>query len=471
MSNKSKTINNINNKIKQLNKRLNNIKSNKRIMSSRKRATQRQRSAIPMAKTNNFTKKFYVDKLTATTARVSGSDLVYAIPNSLTSNGTTVITIIPCNPAYWLGTRVSAIAAGYQNYRPVSFNVHYVPQVAVTQQGNVIGGTLWYDAPPVANLQQTLRTSNGGMMTQCYKPSLSHVRLASNLQYNLYRMGGDIDQQSMPFFYIAITVACTNASNQQIVPGYFYVDYCFIFKNPTGPSTVYYNSGLTQYSSSTSTLKANSVAILCSELIAENATYNIGTILNVEYNMNDDTYDFDYNGSPVDTPAGYLWILSNGPNQSLSYQQMKASTKMSIHFDDEYTAASNDIEIPPYSAALVKDATKTFFETVVNNSFAAIEYPISVGNKYYLINDTAQNFGTLSSMIGDVVEFIGFDKDYYLIKTASAKIPKKLPLVNKINNNRNNNFVNNNTLVDNEINTIHELPSNQEEDEPKMTSI
>jgi len=394
----------------------------RRIMANRRRNIRRnvfnrQRRAIPAARTNNFNKRFYVDQLTATSARVSGSDLVYAIPDNLTTgNSTNVITVIPCNPAYWLGTRVSAIASGYQNYRPIKFEVNYVPQVAVTQQGNVIGGTMWFDAPPLTNLQQTLRTSNGGMMTQCYKPARSTVKLQTNLQYNLYRMGGNIDQQSMPFYYVAIAVACKSSENVQITPGYFYVNYSFIFKNPTGPSTVYYNSGLTSFDGQTSKIRTNSIAILCSALSTELATLDVGTILDIEYEPFTDVYEFIHNGTKVDPPLGKIWILSNGPNQPLNSLQKKLSTKMPIHYNTKGTA-SGLISIPPQWGVIYKDTTiSNYYSIALNQGNSLISFNIGeVVKEIYMTSELGQNFGTLSNILGNLLEFLAPIDEYYTL--------------------------------------------------------
>lgn len=424
---------NLNNLIKSLQQTLttkqNNNTTKRRNQRRRRlnRVARRQRRAIPAANGNGFNKRFYVDQLTSTSARVSGSDLVYAIPDNLQSGtATNVITIIPCNPAYWLGTRVSAIATGYQNYRPIKFNVHYVPQVAVTQQGNVIGGTMWFDSPPIANLQQTLRTSNGGIMTQCYKPAMSHVRLQSNLQYNLYRTAGNIDQQSMPFFYIAIAVACKTTTNMQITPGYFYVDYTFLFKNPTGPSTVFTNSGLTFFETQTSSIKPNAIAILCSELVTETASFNVGTILDIEYDSDTDAYIFKYNNTVVESPAGRIWILSNGLNQALNYNQKKASTRIPIYYESktEPTTTEN-ITIPANTVAMYKEREEDpFYSVILNNSFIPEEFPVGIGKTVYFSEDTGQNFGNLSSITGNVIEFLASTVDYYLQLQMSAKNKK-----------------------------------------------
>lgn len=419
-----KLINKLTNIINKGNKRRKTQypRSTNRVSIARRRAYDRQRRAVPAAYTRNYNKQFLVDQLTATSARVSGSDLVYSIPDSIvTGSATNVMTVIPSNPAYWLGTRIAAIAAGYQNFRPLKFEVHYVPQVAVTQAGNVIAGTLWHDAPPRINLQQTLRTSNGGMMTQCYKPAVSHIRLQTNLQYNLYRMGGDIDAQSMPFYYLAICIACKNGSNAQIIPGYFYVNYSYEFKNPIGLSTIYYNSGLTLFQNMTQEVRSNTVAMLCSDIVSDKIKLSIGSMVNIEYDLNLDAYNFNYNGTPIDQPAGYMWIFANSQNTSVSLNQAKAMSKMPIYYDNQLTADEQTLVVEPQSGvSFLED--NNLINTVVNNS----ELPITVINtdqtkKYYTLTDLAQNFGAISNILGDTIEFLASIDDFKLLQNIYSR--------------------------------------------------
>lgn len=271
-----------------------------KVKNIRRRIRRVQYNRMAAAVIKNFKKDFQVLSQTGNTMRVKGRDLVYSIPSTLnTQNDTDIMTVIPANPAYWTGTRVSAIASGYQNYRPMKFNVSYVPQCAVTQQGNVIAGTLWAMAPSKQNLQQTLRTSNGGMLTQCYKPHTSRVQLRGNLQFNLFRMGGKFDQEANPFIFIALSIATTDANNNRIIPGYFYVTYEYEFKNPIGNTVQYYNSNIVK----------KKVLEGYSNISAINLQQNsapLGSILQLdddEYSYNDDKVDL--------TSDSLLWYFAN----------------------------------------------------------------------------------------------------------------------------------------------------------------
>lgn len=277
-------------------RRVNN--RNRRRVGNRRR-NNNVRRRMPMAFASGFQRRFRMRAQNGTSVRVAGRDLIYQIPETINNNATTILTVIPSNPAYWLGTRVAALAAGYQNFRPIKFKAHYIPQCAVTQQGNVLAGTLWAMSPNKENLQQTLRTSNGGMLTQCYKQATSNVKLGTNLQYNLYRMGGKFDQESNPFTFIALAIAVTK-DNNKINPGYFSIEYEFEFKNPIGNTIQYYNSGLIQRQNYVKAYQ-NESCINCSA-----TTVNIGATLQLD----NDKYFYNDNEIVIED-TDELWYFSN----------------------------------------------------------------------------------------------------------------------------------------------------------------
>lgn len=269
--------------------------------------------SIPMAIPLSYKRYFTMKNMGETAVKISGCDLIYKIPDNIqTLQNTNVMTIIPANPAYWTGTRISALAQGYQNYRPMHLRIHYCPQCPVTQQGNVIGGTLWDDVPSADSLQQSLKTSNGGFLTQCYQPVSTTIRLKSNLQINLYRMAGDINQQSNPFYFIALSIAAYNNNNQLINPGIFYVEYTYILKNPIGVSTQYMNTGITT-AAAQNNIYTNAVAITCKQLQINETIYPPGTRLDIEKNVDEEQPSFYYNNTAIPTPDIPLWFLMNQP--------------------------------------------------------------------------------------------------------------------------------------------------------------
>lgn len=295
----------------------------------------RRRRFMPVASVKSFKRMFNISSQDGNSMTVKGRDLVYSIPETLTQNeDTNVITVIPCNPCYWIGTRVAALAAGYQNYRPIKFRITYVPQCAVTQQGNVIGGTLWNVVPASDNFQQTLRTSPGGILTQCYKSIAKNVRMKSNLQFNLFRCSGEFNQESNPFIFIAIAVACINKEGNRIIPGYFYVDYVYTFKNPIGLSHVFYNSGLTTYEE-INTSRDNTALISCSTINSNNMNLTMGTLLQTD--RIDNNFITTYNNQPLTLqPNSPVWCFS-----SSSIKSGESGTGETVINEIEYNESVN----------------------------------------------------------------------------------------------------------------------------------
>lgn len=359
--NNPRTKNNILKNTKKIRKQLNKIHRlqaintrNSRIPKKISKQLRRNNARrLPAATTQSYTKQFKILYQDGNTVKVTGRDLIYKIPDELTQQlATNVITVIPANPAYWIGTRIAALAQGYQNYRPVAMKIHYVPQCAVTQQGNIIAGTLWDQAPTFESLQQSLRTSNGGLLTQCYKPATSTIRMKTNLQYNLYRMAGEFNQQSNPFIYMALAIACTNNNDQPIIPGYFYVTWSFILKNPIGQSITYLNSGLITYDRIDPT-PANKTVIYATT--SENNTLPCGALIQLEDDdQNDNLIQPKYNNSDVTINVNdIVWQFSNtavtqatqnatttalnkGIKQGIEEGKVIGLTKL-INYDEEIT--------------------------------------------------------------------------------------------------------------------------------------
>jgi len=270
---------------------------------------------IAAASALTLRKKFTVLRQQGNSVRVTGRDLIYPIPDSLVApiQSTNVIAVIPANPVYWTGTRIAALASGYQNYRPIKFKVNYIPICAVTQQGNVIGGTVWDDGIANNSIQQSLRTSNGGFLTQCYTPHSTSIRPKSNLPFNLYKIGGDF-QQTNPFIFIAIAIGCTNVNNQRVIPGYFYVTWSFELKNPIGSTNQFHNTGLITYSQLQP--KMNNTIIN----IATNTEIPFGAYINVE--IEDNKLVPYYNETPItvaaETPTWGFQSISTGTTNTVT---------------------------------------------------------------------------------------------------------------------------------------------------------
>lgn len=166
---------------------------------------------------------------------VSGRDLVAntAILKAGQAVKPGVFMIVPANPSLWLGTRIGRVSANYQYYSPVRFKVYYIPQVAVTQPGNVTLGTLWQSQQDEENLQQTLVTSNGGILTQVYSAATSNVRITSDLPQRNYAINANpAEQQCVPFYWMAYVSGVPEEGISP--PGFVVVEYTFRLCNPQG---------------------------------------------------------------------------------------------------------------------------------------------------------------------------------------------------------------------------------------------
>lgn len=400
----------------------------------RRQAILRANGSIPMA-TNVSVQKYYnIKNLGETAVRIKGCDLIYKIPDTINQlANTSVMTIIPANPAYWLGTRISTVAQGYQNYRPVSMKIHYIPQCPVTQQGNVIGGTLWEQVPSADSLQQSLKTSNGGFLTQCYQPATSLIRMKSNLQYNLYRMAGEINQQSNPFIFIAIAVATKNSSNQMINPGYFFVEYDYILKNPIGNSTQFANSGLKTITDEDDFL-ANSICITCADFVINGVTFPVGTKLDIEYDATTDTYMYLYNNTSVDNPTIPVWIFENQPLSALG-NALKNSEKVVINVTPEQPIEDNHFDLPPRTTAYMfnKNEPGTFIRAITN----IVDVGTSILNYAYdfvafAANQQSPTLGKIAPNQWNAQTLVTeLDPRYYVLNFAQVKKNKKRENINK----------------------------------------
>lgn len=238
---------------------------------------------------------------------------------------------------------------------------------AVTQQGNVIGGTIWDDGLDNDNIQQSLRTSNGGFLTQCYVPHSTTIRPKTNLQFNLYRIGGDFDTKANPFLFIAIAIGCKDANNNRIVPGYFYVTWSFELKNPVGANSSFYNTGLIEYSNITPQMNNTMVNLLTTTDIPFGAYIDLET----DTNSNKLTY---YNGTQVtvenNTPVWCFSSVTKGSNRT-------NTSKINIIYTAITTENSYRIST---TNAITFDPIAILYDDPNNNRFVIYEFESRSGS-------------------------------------------------------------------------------------------
>jgi len=368
---------------KQKLKRKPRVKGKRLPNNRKKRANIIRGRKIAAASAKGFNKKFTMLRQNGNSVRVTGRDLIYSIPDELISpvQDTNVITVIPANPAYWKGTRIAALASGYQNYRPTLFKITYIPMCAVTQPGNVIGGTIWDDGIDNDNLQQSLRTSNGGFMTQCYVPHTTRIRPKSNLQFNLYRMGGEFSTTSNPFVFIAMSVGCKSSWNQRIIPGYFYVTWSFELKNPIGSINSFNNSGLIMYQNLVPEMNTTIVNI------NPNSEVPFGAYINIE--EEDNALVAYYNDTPIEigntTP---IWAFSSVSKASST----RMTNKIPIIYDS-ITTTNIRLGYEGFKAYIKvnEDDYDIYLPRGLHDNY---NYRIGNEDAIMLLDNINQNFGT-----------------------------------------------------------------------------
>lgn len=369
-----------------------------------KRANVIRGRKLAAASAKTLAKKFNILRQNGTSVRVTGRDLIYPIPDDLTApiQTTNIIAVIPANPAYWTGTRIAALASGYQTYRPIKFKITYIPICAVTQQGNVIGGTIWDDGFDPTNVQQSLRTSNGGFITQCYVPHSTTIRPKANLPFNLYKVGGAFNDKTNPFIFIAMALGTVNANNQRIIPGYFYVTWSFELKNPIGKTNQFYNSGLILYQNIQ--LQMNNTIIN----LATNTDIPFGAYIDIE----NDKEPYYHQTSITIQNTTPVWMFSSVTKTStasttekeiITYSSLQTSNVVQLKagrrassgtYVDNYSGTKVIIiDSGDYYTVLVPYETK--LSTNPSPALVTMNVTINDAELVYLSEDDTQIFGIL----------------------------------------------------------------------------
>lgn len=394
------------------------VRKTKRNRKNRTR-TNRQNAAMPAAYASHVRPRFNVLSRSATSCRIAGCDLVYPIPAQLQENGDILFAVIPANPAYWIGTRVAQMAPAYMNYRPIRFTASYIPQVAVTEQGTVFMGTFWNGAAPTSNLQQSLFTSNGGLMTQCYVPADTTVRLGANLQQRLFTLNNALSEDTCPFIFLA------GVRGTDVVPGYFYISYEFEFRNPIGSAWMYSASQPLTIAELSSVPTYMNMSLI---LLSGTSQFGPGTI--VDYELDGKFY---YHGSEIELDDSLsIQVFANEQTSlstrlsknSLTYNAIEyQSSGITFFRDFSPVRGGTTLSIPSgHSLILVQSALRPSLPIKIimqgNSSGSAQNYTVSASSNYhyyyYMANfgpDTEVWLRTIDAQRGPGFSDIGFDGD------------------------------------------------------------
>lgn len=166
--------------------------------------------------------------------------------------GQNISFYMTANPASWNGTRIAAIAAGFQNYRPKRFVIHYRPQVGSTSTLSMFIGTLWqtnYITSRTA-LEPSLLTSPGGVYLPAWNDVTTHVRLGTNLPQRMFPTR-DPHFTTVPFAIIARASEGGPSGVSAPMPGRIFIEYEYEFRNAIGSGTGFSPSQVRQYTVST----------------------------------------------------------------------------------------------------------------------------------------------------------------------------------------------------------------------------
>lgn len=136
--------------------------------------------------------------------------------------------MLPATPTKWAGTRAQTLASTYTSFRPLSFELIYVPIVSAgtggyVSIGTVFDGTRLPDGATDDTLARALAATNGGFVTAGWTPASSKVALGRNLRANTFPLY-DVQDDDIPFWIV---------SNSNVTkPGYIVIRSRMTLHNP-----------------------------------------------------------------------------------------------------------------------------------------------------------------------------------------------------------------------------------------------
>lgn len=210
-------------------------KTNKRVTRRSQVRTPMPRRGILAGYGSSVTSTFSINRGTDNCV-VSGYDLISYPATEFFA----ISYFMPINPIGWAGTRVAAIAAGYQNYRPLRIVIHYRPQVGSTDQKSLFIGTLWQNntVNSFQSVEPTLLTSSGGVYVPSWQSVDTVVPCGNKLPQRLYPIRDPISPTT-PFNIVCRSSTGGNTTQAVAMPGRIFIEYTFEFQNGVGVSQSY----------------------------------------------------------------------------------------------------------------------------------------------------------------------------------------------------------------------------------------
>lgn len=166
---------------------------------------------------------------------VRGFDLITSPLNISNLNDPNISYFITANPASWNGTRIAAIASGYQNYRPLQFKIHYRPQSGSTSEISMFIGTIWQNTyiTDRSSIEPSLVTSPGGTYLPAWQSCCSVVPLGRRLPQRMFPIR-DPDFTTVPFSVVCRASGGGPTDLATVMPGRIFIEYVYEFRNAIG---------------------------------------------------------------------------------------------------------------------------------------------------------------------------------------------------------------------------------------------
>lgn len=283
---------------------------------------------------------------------VEGEDLIIPTPDTFPNVNVKnqVFLCFPANPSFWKGTRIAGLASQYQQYRPLMLKVRYIPQVPVTCPGQVIFGTLFNESVPNSSLQQTLMTSPGGGMVQCYLEGYSNVPCNKDtLPMDLYNLhDGVVDLKCNPFWWLAHYSGSyqspTTPTTSQ--PGWIFVKWKYEFtvgKGDTSTDSITINETTSEEAQSSNAFAGWGVALSVLKSIGQRLLAHIGIFL-----LNETTAYANRASAKLVTKLGVGTTLAVEPNAIVSCRNENTTTVRDA--DGNELVLSDDTRVCVYMA-------------------------------------------------------------------------------------------------------------------------
>lgn len=180
----------------------NNLKQNPSRRRSRRRRFRGNRSfsRMPAAFTSTYRANSRISQIRGAPCLISQE--VFPVYSS----NEAVAFMLPMVPTKWENTRSAVLASTYTAYRPIEVSIIFQPIVGTDKQGSVAVGTVFDGAAVNLSTAQaaasSLPATNGGFITQMYRPMRTHIKLATSLRYNLFPTY-DVSEDDIPFWLVA----------------------------------------------------------------------------------------------------------------------------------------------------------------------------------------------------------------------------------------------------------------------------